>query len=121
MPFRDMLNSFITGEALEGIDVPDLPVARKESVEASASSSSSGLQLWIENLPWDVKDEELRTYFQSVGPVESCEIQRRSDGKSRGTAIVRFTSPKDANTAIETLDGTEIGDRPIRVRLDRRG
>lgn len=121
MTFRDMLNSFITGEATEGIDVPDLPEARKDTADTAAGPASSGLQLWVENLPWEVKDEEIRTYFQSVGPVDTCAIQRRPDGKSRGTAIVRFTNAKDASTAIESIDGTEISGRPMRVRLDRRG
>ena len=48
MDFRDTLNGFITGEHLdkEGISLPPLMPATTEP----AASTSSGLQLWVENV-----------------------------------------------------------------------
>ncbi len=125
MTFRDMLNSFITGEATEGIAMPELPEPVAGAAGAGGAgampSESSGLQLWVENLPWDLTEEDLMSYFTPVGPVDACDVQRRADGKSRGTAVVRYTSAEHATRAIESLDGSDIGGRNIRVRLDRRG
>lgn len=125
MTFRDMLNSFITGEATEGISMPELPEPVAGAAGAGGAgampSESSGLQLWVENLPWDLSEEDLTAYFTPVGPVKNCIVQRRADGKSRGTAVVRYTSAEDATRAIESLDSSDIGGRSIRVRLDRRG
>ena len=121
MTFRDLLNSFITGEATEGVTMPDLPEPMSGDMGAGMADASSGLQLWVENLPWELSDDELSSYFTPAGPLERCEVQRRQDGKSRGTAIVRFTSEADAKSAIDSIDGSDIGGRSIRVRLDRRG
>ena len=121
MTFRDLLNSFITGEATEGVTMPDLPEPMVGDMGGDMVDTSSGLQLWVENLPWDLSDDELTSYFTPAGPVERCEVQRRHDGKSRGTAIVRYTSVDNAAAAIDSIDGSEIGGRSIRVRLDRRG
>lgn len=45
---------------------------------------------------------------------------RRYDGKSKGCALVQFSSPAEAKAAIETLNDTlEIDERKILVREDR--
>jgi RNA recognition motif-containing protein len=123
MTFRDMLNSFITGEAMEGVKMPDMPAVIEAGPPSKAAEATvaSGMQLWVENLPWDLSDEELGTYFATVGKLASCAVSRRRDGKSRGTAIVRYTNAADADRAIASLNGIEINGRDIRVRLDRMG
>lgn len=116
--FASTLQGFIDGSALDGVDAPPAPVvaAPEERVE-----DSSGLQVWVENLPWETDDASLRAYFEQCGDVNECVIQRNAGGRSRGTAIIRFAGADGAAKAIEQLNETEVGGRSIRVRLDRYG
>lgn len=113
--FRDQLNGFISGshQTSAGIKPAPAPVPREES--------SSGQQVWVENLPWTTTSEELAAYFKQCGTVEHCEINTERSGRSRGTAVVRFSDSKGADEAIAKLHDTEVEDRRIRVRLDRFG
>ena len=38
--------------------------------------------------------------FQTIGKVERAEIQYEPNGRSRGTGVVEFDSPENAETAI---------------------
>jgi len=40
-------------------------------------------------------------------------------GRSKGCGIVEFESPDEAIAAIEQLNDTDLGGRPIQVREDR--
>lgn len=115
--FRDMLDSFVDESATEGVALPPRPKpVEKEETE------SSGLQVWAEGLPWETTETELLPYFQQHGLVEKCTINRTRDGRSRGTATVRFTDAESADAAIRELNGIEIGTenkRKMYVRLDR--
>jgi len=116
--FRDMMDSFIDGKATAGIEVPPAPTS------AAPEVSSSGVQVWVEGLPWEITEVELVPYFSQIGPVERCTINRNYSGNSKGTAVVRYSDPAHAAAAIDSLDNTEVGEtnrRKIHVRLDRYG
>ena len=112
-----MLSTFVDGSATAGLEVPAMPQAA-----ATDAVESSGLQVWVEGLPWETTEQELLPYFQQVGAVTKCTINRNRAGRSQGTAIVRFEATSEAADAIAQLDGTEVGEgnkRRIHVRLDR--
>jgi hypothetical protein len=115
--FARTLQGFIDGSALDGVDAPPAPAGGDEG----RVEDSSGLQVWVENLPWETDDASLRAYFEQCGEVSECVIQRNGGGRSRGTAIIRFATPEGAGKAMEQLNETEVGGRSIRVRLDRYG
>ena len=49
------------------------------------------------------------------------EVARQSTNRSKGWALVDYASPAEAASAIATLHNTELGGRPIIVRLERAG
>lgn len=54
-------------------------------------------------LPWSTSNEDLVELFTTIGKVERAEIQYEPNGRSRGTGVVQFDSPENAETAICTL------------------
>ena len=73
-------------------------------------------KLFVGNLNWETKDEELRSAFEPFGEiVEAKVISDRHTGRSRGFGFVTFEQEDDAQKAIEELDGQELGGRTLRV------
>jgi cold-inducible RNA-binding protein len=81
-------------------------------------------KLYVGNLPFSVTESELRSLFQSHGPVESVNvIMDRETGRPRGFAFVEMQEASDAANAIRALDGSDMGGRSLRVNeaQDKRG
>ena len=64
-------------------------------------------------LPWSTSNEDLIELFQTIGKVEQAEIQYEPNGRSRGTGVVKFDSPDNANSAIEKFTSYQYGGRPL--------
>ncbi len=62
-------------------------------------------KLFVGNLPWDTEEGTLRELFASCGNVVKCEIPKGRQGRSRGYAIVEFSSPMEASAAVQRLHG----------------
>ena len=60
-------------------------------------------------------------HAQAAGTVVRAEVARQSTNRSKGWALVDYASPAEAASAIATLHNTELGGRPIIVRLERAG
>ncbi len=73
-------------------------------------------RLYVGNLPFTATEEELRTLFERHGTVESVSvITDRETGRPRGFAFVEMSEASGAGSAIQQLDGTELGGRSLRV------
>lgn len=65
----------------------------------------------VQNLPMSYTWQNLRDRFRDVGSVRYTEV------KGRGTAVVRFNSERDAQRAVDMMNGIRIENRQIEVRL----
>jgi RNA recognition motif-containing protein len=85
------------------------------------------MRLYVGNLSYDTMEEDLRKAFGQYGTVESVSlVTDKYTGKSKGFAFVEMTSKEEAEAAKAGLNGTQLGDRMIRVdeanpRPERRG
>ena len=52
------------------------------------------------------------------GTVTELQVQRSSNGRSRGTASAKYSNAHEASAALGAA-GTDVGGRPLRIRLDR--
>ena len=76
--------------------------------------------IYVGNLPFSATDEELRTAFEAHGEVSSAQvIFDRETRRSRGFGFVEMPNPMEADTAIEAMNGTDMGGRPLRVNEAR--
>ena len=73
-------------------------------------------KIFVGNLPWAVRDLELKELFLDYGDiVESAVILERDTGRSRGFGFVTYATPEAAKAAIAAMNGIELGGRKINV------
>jgi RNA recognition motif-containing protein len=72
--------------------------------------------IYVGNLPWSYKDDELKGLFEEHGEVTSAKvIVDRESGRGRGFGFVEMASADEAGTAIEALNGYEADGRELKV------
>jgi RNA recognition motif-containing protein len=75
-----------------------------------------GKKLFIGNLSWDVRDEQLKEIFGAVGTVEEAVvIMDRIKNRSKGFGFVTMSTEEEAQNAISELNGKEVDGRAINV------
>ena len=75
-----------------------------------------GKKLFVGNLDWSVKDEDLQQAFASFGEVTSARVVTdRMSGRSRGFGFVEFTTDEAAEEAKKQMNGKDMKGRPLRV------
>jgi RNA recognition motif-containing protein len=71
--------------------------------------------LYVGNLPWATTEAELQRAFAPYADVKRVRvITDRETGRSRGFGFVEVAD-EDAARAIEALNGTTLGGRPLTV------
>jgi len=76
----------------------------------------SGSKLFIGGLAWGTDENTLKDAFGSFGTVTEAKIiLDRDTGRSRGFGFVNFSSPEEAEVAIQEMDGRNLAGRQIRV------
>ncbi|XP_050381274.1 29 kDa ribonucleoprotein A, chloroplastic [Argentina anserina] len=76
----------------------------------------SSNRLYVGNLAWGVDNLALENLFNEQGRVlEAKVVFDRDSGRSRGFGFVTYGSAEEMNSAIESLDGVDLGGRSIRV------
>ena len=74
------------------------------------------MNLYIGNLNYAVKEQELQELFQQVGEVSSVKIiTDKFTGRSRGFAFVEMPNDAEAKAAIESLNGRSLKERELSV------
>ncbi|MCB1152946.1 MAG: RNA-binding protein [Deltaproteobacteria bacterium] len=73
-------------------------------------------KLFVGSLSWNTTDEGLHSAFSKFGEVtEAKVITDRETGRSRGFGFVTFADPAAADSAVSSLNGTELDGRAIKV------
>ena len=74
------------------------------------------MNIYVGNLPYSVRDEELRTTFEAYGTVIAAEvIFDKRTRRSRGYGFVEMPEATDGQRAIDALNGKELHGRELRV------
>ena len=75
--------------------------------------------IYVGNLPFSASDSEVRDAFAAYGNVINVSLPTdRETGRPRGFAFVEMNDG-DADTAINALDGANLGGRALRVNEAR--
>jgi RNA recognition motif-containing protein len=78
------------------------------------------MKLYVGNLNYNAKENDLRDLFGAYGEVTSAAvIADRETGRSKGFGFVEFANAEDGKAAIAALDGKEIGGRALKVNEAR--
>lgn len=73
-------------------------------------------KLFVGSLPFSTTSDELKQVFAAAGQVvEANVVMDKMSGRSRGFGFVEMSSEDEAKTAIEKLNGSDVGGRKIFV------
>ena len=79
-----------------------------------------GNKLYVGNLPYTVRDEDLQQSFGAFGSITSAKVMMERDtGRSKGFGFVEFPNDDEARNAISALSGQEYGGRALTVNEAR--
>ena len=79
-----------------------------------------GNKLYVGNLPYTVRDEDLQQSFSEYGSVNSAKVMMERDtGRSKGFGFVEMGSDAEAQSAIEGMNGQSLGGRSLVVNEAR--
>ena len=73
-------------------------------------------KLYVGGLPYSVTEDKLQEIFSAHGTVESARvITDRFTGRSRGFGFVEMSNEEEAQTAIDSLNGSDLDGRSLTV------
>jgi RNA recognition motif-containing protein len=74
------------------------------------------MKIYVGNLAYSVTDDQLQTAFGAFGEVTSATvISDKFSGQSKGFGFVEMPDNGAAQKAIQSLNGTPIGGRNVKV------
>ena len=77
-------------------------------------------KLYVSGLHYAVTEDKLQEMFSAHGTVESARvITDRFTGRSRGFGFVEMSSEEEAQTAIDSLNGSDLEGRSLTVNEAR--
>jgi cold-inducible RNA-binding protein len=78
------------------------------------------MRIFVGNLAFTTTEEELSQLFEPYGIVERAQIVTdRETGRSRGFGFIEMPDATEAQAAIDGLNGTSLGGRPLTVNEAR--
>ncbi len=79
-----------------------------------------GNKLYVGNLPYSFRDDDLQQAFAAHGSVSSAKVMMERDtGRSKGFGFVEMGSDAEAQTAINAMNGQQYGGRGLVVNEAR--
>jgi cold-inducible RNA-binding protein len=75
-----------------------------------------GKRLYVGNLPYRMTEDELANVFSQAGAVADVAIiVDRETGRSKGFGFVEMADDGAATSAVQQLNGAQVGGRTIKV------
>ena len=79
-----------------------------------------GNKLYVGNLPYGVRDNDLEQAFGQFGAVTSARVMMERDtGRSKGFGFIEMASDAEAQAAIQGMNGQPLGGRSLVVNEAR--
>lgn len=88
-------------------------IKRNDRIGSSADQKFTNL--YVKNLEDYVTEELLSEKFSKFGKISNVVVMRDENGNPRGFGFVNFEDPDDAKTAVESMNGVQIGNKLIYV------
>ena len=78
------------------------------------------MRIYVGGLPYQTTGQELSDLFGQIGEVtDATVITDRETGRSKGFGFVEMSDSQEAQSAIQQLNGTMLGNRTITVNEAR--
>ena len=77
-------------------------------------------KLYVGNLSYSVRDDDLQQHFSAFGQVQSAKVMMERDtGRSKGFGFVEMASSQEAEAAIRGMNGQNVAGRDLTVNIAR--
>jgi RNA recognition motif-containing protein len=77
-------------------------------------------KLFVGNLSYNTTENELQDAFAQFGTVLEANLMvDRISGRPRGFGFVTFSTPEEAQKAVEGMNGAQLGGRALTVNIAR--
>mgnify|MGYP003344036243 CR=1 FL=1 len=77
-------------------------------------------KLYVGNLSYSMRDDDLQQQFAAFGQVQSAKVMMERDtGRSKGFGFVEMSNAQEAQAAIEGMNGKNVGGRDLTVNIAR--
>ena len=74
------------------------------------------MTIYIGNIPYSMKEQNLIDVFQEYGPVESAKIIiDKKTRRSKGYGFVEMKDETDEDKAVESMNSQDLGGRKVKV------
>ena len=74
------------------------------------------MNIFVGNLSFNSTDEDVRQLFEAYGAVDTVKmITDRDTGRARGFGFVEMSNSREAQSAIQGLQGKDLGGRALNV------
>ncbi|GJJ14998.1 hypothetical protein Clacol_009269 [Clathrus columnatus] len=94
-------------------------MATASAPEGPIPGRDTRTQLFVGNLPYRVRWQDLKDLFRKAGTVLRADVSLGPDNRSRGYGTVLLATREDAARAVEMFNGYNWQTRILEVRLDR--
>jgi len=91
------------------------PNDEKQQAQGGDSGSDEETnEIFVRNLPFSADQGTIEKFFQSCGTVEKVNLLRGHDGRPKGVAFVKFSTPENLQKAL-ALNGNEFEGRQLTI------
>ncbi|KKF93710.1 Aly/REF export factor 2 [Ceratocystis platani] len=89
----------------------------RNNADLANHSDARGCKIRVENLHYDLTEEEIKSLFVRIGPIARFQLRYDRAGRSDGVAYVTYESHADAKKAISEYDGANANGQPITLTI----
>ncbi|BGP55276.1 hypothetical protein JCM8202_000649 [Rhodotorula sphaerocarpa] len=93
--------------------------SREIAASEAAKRSRKECRVYVGNLAFGVKWNDLKDFMREAGNVVFSEIMLLPNGMSKGCGVVEYSTPEEAQRAITQLNDQQLLGRPVFIREDR--
>ncbi|CDJ60345.1 U2 snRNP auxiliary factor or splicing facotr, putative [Eimeria maxima] len=108
------------GDPAKTVHIPELernPRPQENEVRATAPPRSADCKLYIQNLPQEMGEDQVRDLLEQFGKLRVLNlIKNRQTGKHRGYGFFEYEDPDVTDQAIESLNGFVCGAAVLSVQ-----
>ncbi|PSR80816.1 hypothetical protein BD289DRAFT_507892 [Coniella lustricola] len=90
---------------------------REQEEFADEQEEEIGTKVRVDNVHYDLTEEDLSSLFARIGPVLKLDIKYDRAGRSTGTVFVTYELYEDAREAVRDFDGANAKGQPIRLSI----
>lgn len=111
----------LTNDDIEAVIQAATSASAQASYPAMRPPRDTRTQLFVGNLPYRVRWQDLKDLFRRAGTVLRADVSLAPDNRSRGYGTVLLASAEDAGRAIDMFNGFVWQTRTLEVRHDKMG